>query len=256
MEDNNGRTMFDKKSGTYKTCGEGKDDDGPENDLFEVEEAQGEQFMALRPWIGQIAEPRYSNTFVADAPDCTYALEYVYGYRCADSKQNVYWNCDGEAVYMTAALGVILNCDSNTQKFFGSGEVDMTAKNVARDTHHHTDDVLSIAVCNQRKVAVSGQNGSSPTIFKWNACTGEKMQRIKVGKGARGIAAVSITEDGWVAAVDLHNEHQVYVFDQAGNCVWKEKGDTNKINDVCWDNNSKKFCTAGVKHIYFWNAES
>ena len=89
MEDNNGRTMFDKKSGTYKTCGEGKDDDGPENDLFEVEEAQGEQFMALRPWIGQIAEPRYSNTFVADAPDCTYALEYVYGYRCADSKQNV-----------------------------------------------------------------------------------------------------------------------------------------------------------------------
>ena len=101
--------------------------------------------------------------------------------------------------------------------------------------------------------AVSGQNGSSPTIFKWDACTGEKMQRIKIGKGARGIAAVSITEDGWVCAVDMHNEHQVYVYDGDGNCVWKEKGDTNKIFDCCWDTNTKRFATVGVKHVYFWN---
>jgi microtubule-associated protein-like 1/2 len=59
-----------------------------------------------------------------------------------------------------------------------------------------------------------------------------------------------------IAAVDLHNEHQVYLYDNNGNAVFKEKGDTNKIHDVCWDAvpGSTRFATAGVKHIYFWES--
>jgi len=49
-----------------------------------------------------------------EAPDTKFALDYVYGYRCADSRQNVYYNSAGQAVYMTAALGVILDQASNT----------------------------------------------------------------------------------------------------------------------------------------------
>ena len=209
---------FDKKTGQSKMCDDnGRDDDCKGDDFFEVEEAQGEQFMAVRPWIGQITEPTNHNPENNERPDETYALEYVYGYRCADSKQNVYWNCNNEAVYMTAALGVILDPASNTQKFFGGGEVENTAKNVANDMGGHTDDVMAISICPERKIAVSGQTGSSPTIFTWDACTGEKKDRIKIAKGARGIAAVSINAEGWICAVDLHNEHQVYCFDNNGN---------------------------------------
>lgn len=67
------------------------------------------------------------------APDAKFTLEYVYGYRCADSRQNVFFNSAGQAVYMTAALGIILDQSSNTQKFFGGGQVANTAKNVAND---------------------------------------------------------------------------------------------------------------------------
>ncbi len=35
-----------------------KDDrDRNDDDLFSVEVAEGEQFMAVRPWVGQITEP-------------------------------------------------------------------------------------------------------------------------------------------------------------------------------------------------------
>ena len=227
--------MLDKKTGKTRTVDEGKDEDGRGDDFFAVEEATGEQFMAVRPWIGQITEPANHNPVNPAKPDITYSLEYVYGYRCADSKQNLYWNKNGQAVYMTAALGVILDTGANTQKFFGGGEVDNTAKNVANDMNAHTDDVLSIAIDPSRSTAVSGQSGAAPTIFTWDAVTGEKKNRIKVAKGARGIAAISINGSGMIAAVDLHNEHQVYCFDQAGNSIFKEKGDTNKIHDVCWD---------------------
>lgn len=65
--------------------------------------------MSVLPWKGQIIEPTSHNPVNKDPPTSTYALEYVYGYRCADSKQNVYFNASGKAVYMTAALGVILD---------------------------------------------------------------------------------------------------------------------------------------------------
>lgn len=166
------RIRVDKKTGKSTVDDNGKDDDGPEDDFFAVEEAEGEQFMAVRPWIGQIEEPDNHNEINNERPDCTYELEYVYGYRCADSKQNVYFNNQGNAVYMTAALGVILEVAPNTQKFFGGGEVENTAKNRAKDTDHHTDDVMCVSVNAGRDTAVSGQVGASPTIFTWDACTG------------------------------------------------------------------------------------
>ena len=252
------RIRVDKKTGNAMECDAGKDDDGREDDLFEVEEATGEQFMSIRPWIGQVAEPTEHNEVNNEKPETTYELEYVYGYRCADSRQNVYWNSQGQAVYMTAALGVVLDPSSNTQKFFGGGEVENTAKNVANDMKAHTDDVMCVSISPDRKTAVSGQVGSKPTIFTWDACTGEKKDRMKIAKGARGIAAVAINGEGWICAVDLHNEHQVYVFDNTGNLCWKQKGDTNKIHDIAWDGKpgSKRFSTAGVKHCYFWDASS
>ena len=80
--------------------------------------------MAVRPYIGAIVEPdnrklsrssSYFNSSSLDPPvnpakpDTIYNLDYVYGYRCADSRQNVFYNSNGQAVYMTAALGVILD---------------------------------------------------------------------------------------------------------------------------------------------------
>jgi len=112
--------------------------------------------MAVRPWIGQIIEPESHNPVDNSKPDQTYELEYVYGYRCADTRQNAYWNSDKQATYMTAALGVILDPSSNTQKFFGGGEVDNTSKKVANDQNGHTNDIMAISICSKRKQAISG----------------------------------------------------------------------------------------------------
>jgi hypothetical protein len=62
----------------------------------------------------------------------------------------VYFNAQGQAVYMTAALGVILDQGSNTQRFFGGGQVDTRAKNVSNDNDHHTDDITAITISNDR----------------------------------------------------------------------------------------------------------
>ena len=116
---------------------------------------------------------------------------------------------------------------------------------------------MCIDICSQKVKAVTGQVGSSPAIFVWNTQTGEKESRAKIAKGARGIAAVGFSEDNSMfAAVDLNNEHRVYVFKFDGQQVMKANGDTNRIKDVAWSRKagSTKFATAGTKHIYFWDS--
>lgn len=119
---------------------------------------------------------------------------------------------------------------------------------------------MAIAMSSDRCTAVSGQVGSAPTMFTWCAKTGQKKNRFKLPKGSRGIAAVALSQDGSLAAcVDLSNEHYLHVFDTAtGSQIKKEKGDTNKIHDVCFSAQpgSTALCTAGTKHIYFWDAKS
>lgn len=73
---------------------------------------------------------------------------------------------------MTAALGVILDIGSNTQKFFGGGQVDNTSKQNANDDNGHTNDITALSVSQDRSTAVTGQVGSSPAAFTWDSSSG------------------------------------------------------------------------------------
>ncbi len=161
---------------------------------------------------------------------------------------------------MTAALGVILDKGSNTQKFFGGGRADNKSKQTASDQNSHNNDVTAISISADRSFAASGQVGSSPVAFTWDACSGDKKSRYKLPKGSRGVNAISISQDGQhCALVDLNNDHYVHVFNVSdGGLVMKEKGDTAKIMDVCYSAKpgSKRFATAGSKHIKFWDSGS
>lgn len=66
------------------------------------------------------------------------------------------YNSKGQAVYMVAALGIVLDIETNTMKVFGGVETKMVAKNVADDSKFHMDDILSIDVSTDRKLVVSG----------------------------------------------------------------------------------------------------
>ncbi len=134
----------------------------------------------------------------------------------------------------------------------------MKAKNVSDDSLCHTDDITSITISTDRKLAASGQVGASPAAFVWDAQTGQKKQRFKLPKGSRGIDSIAMSADGTlVAMVDRHDQHNVYVFEVAsGALVGKDTGDVNKIFDICFSAKvgENRFVTAGVKHFKVWEA--
>jgi microtubule-associated protein-like 6 len=153
--DAGGPDEFEGECGRRRQGGS-KHADEDHDDFFEVDEAVGEQTLSIKPWIGQVAEPTNHNPVNSEKPDEKYELEYVYGYRSADSRQNCHFNGDGNAVYMTAALGVILDAGSNQQTFFGGGEVENSSKITASDENGHTNDILCCKLSNDRSCAATG----------------------------------------------------------------------------------------------------
>jgi hypothetical protein len=171
-----------------------RNENAGEEDFFEAVTAEGESFMATLPWKGQVIEPENHNPLNPDKPLVNYELEYVYGYRTYNSRNNAYFNKAGCPTYFSAAVGVILDTNSNTQKHFGGGEVDTEKNNMKNDADCHNDDIECLAISGDRCMAVTGQRGPNAALFCWDAETGAKICRFKASK-SKAIAAVTISSD-------------------------------------------------------------
>ena len=106
-----------------------------------------------------------------------YVIDYVYGFR-GEVTHNAHFNAKNQVVYATAALGVILDTTTNTQRFFGGGETSGKSRTVVNDTSFHTDHISAIAFSVDRRFAVTGQAGAAPTIFIWDTVKGRKSKRF------------------------------------------------------------------------------
>ncbi|CAF4973882.1 unnamed protein product, partial [Rotaria socialis] len=75
-------------------------------------------------------------------PDQGLTLDFVFGYRGYDCRDNVFSLKTGEIVYHVAALGIVLNAEQNVQRFYNC----------------HTDDILCLAVSPDMSLVATGQH--------------------------------------------------------------------------------------------------
>lgn len=63
----------------------------------------------------------------------------------------------------------------------------MIAKRDANQTYFHRDDILSLDLSHDRRYAVTGQAGPSPSIHKWDTHTCESKAMFTLDAKARGV---------------------------------------------------------------------
>ena len=73
-------------------------------------------------------------------PNIDLEIEYIYGYRSHDTRNNIGYNSEGEAVYHTAGCGIVLD-----QK-----------KNTMRVNTYHNEDITCLAVNHERGIVATG----------------------------------------------------------------------------------------------------
>lgn len=94
---------------------------------------------------------------------------------------------------MVAALGIVLDPETNAMKVFGGVQTQMVAKNVADDSKFHMDDILSLDMSSDRKLVATGQVGKAPSVHIWDTETCESKCMFKLKEGARGVASLAIS---------------------------------------------------------------
>jgi hypothetical protein len=72
--------------------------------------------------LGAIKEPKNHPKPNKKSPDQEFVIDWVYGYRSEEARNNAAFNAQGQAVYPTAAMGVVFDYMNMTQSYFGGGK--------------------------------------------------------------------------------------------------------------------------------------
>jgi microtubule-associated protein-like 6 len=241
IEERSLRRRSDEKKELVKLKVDNAIESNDPNAFFQFENVgQGDQFMAVKPWLGAIRAPsgwvkppRNQNK----PPGINLELEWVHGYRGKDCRNNVRYLPDGRIVYHAAGLGIIYNPQNHSQTFF----------------NRHVDDITAFALSPNGNLVATGEVGRRPNIFVWDTASMMPVANFKQPL-EHCIAAVAFSPSGTkLAAVAMDDDHSIAIYDlNAGGCICSTRGDREKIIDVAWVTENE-FATIGVKHFKYWN---
>ena len=218
--------------------------------LFEEEEEEaGDQFMAVKPFLGEVKNSQPSDFFyekgMENAPEENLKLYYANGYRCFDAKNTAKFSNDPNTiVFVTAALGVTLDIRANKQDFFNK----------------HEEDIISFDLHPSKKIAASGQmaaKGKSKMIdiFVWDVETKEVLANLK-GFHIRAIKLVRFSPSGkYLLTFGLDDDHSLAVYDwEQERLVCSSKVDKKNVLDACFSmKDDRRFLSIGSRHCKVWN---
>ena len=151
---------------------EEEDSDSVIASALDVAPAGGDEFMAVKPWLGAIRAPPNPGPISSDPPAVVASLQWVHGYTSSAVGQNnsrvssnLFYNTEGDAVYPAAALGVRLHKDPTAisglvQTYF----------------HGHDDDIMCLAISPDRRYVATGQTASHKSKGKGSICVWDALE--------------------------------------------------------------------------------
>ncbi|KRW98348.1 WD40-repeat-containing domain [Pseudocohnilembus persalinus] len=200
--------------------------------------------LCTQPFKGAIKPPRHEKwdpKEQAKKPDVETNLEYVFGYRAKDMRNNIKYLPNGNIVYNAAALGIVYDIKANEQRYF----------------KEHRDDITALSVSQDTTLAATGETGAKPRIFVWSTNTLEVKNKFQ-GFLQKGIALISFTPSGnKLVASAMDDNHCIALYDltnkqSVGGCLISDTQGGRDIMTELQMKNENQFVTVGPKHFKVW----
>jgi len=124
-----------------------------------VPPGEGDEAGAVDPAKGAIVPPlpKKEQKNNKKEPDQNYEIDWVYGYRSEEARNNAAFNHKGQAVYPTAAIGVVFDYENMKQIWYGGGKTDFGGRKQEDESKEiHTDDITACCVSYDRKSVATG----------------------------------------------------------------------------------------------------
>ena len=179
-------------------------------------------------------------------PPSKLVLHHVHGYRGSDCRNNLLFTADGELLYFVAAVGVVHNFDTNTQRFFTA----------------HDDDIVAIALHPDGVTVATGHVGRHAAVCIWDCRSMRLVTRLqKVAE--RRVSCLSFSPDGQrLAVVGGDDHHTIKVLDwrrATTTVVTEARGHGNDVLALEYNPfaasggvGGPQIVQCGAKHLKFW----
>ena len=197
---------------------EEEEEQEPAGEFDEESADEGDQVLAVKPWISAVKHMK-PTTAPKDnfkvAPQAHMQLRWAHGFRSFDTKNNLFYNDEGAAVYCTAGVGVVhdFNTESESQKFFNQHKEDIVALAVYNDQIVATGQMAGKDVQKQAKGRKKPSDGKLVNIFIWDAKTGEQIGAPINGLHRRAVRQLAFSKDGkWLLSIGEDDKRTLGVY--------------------------------------------
>jgi WD40 repeat protein len=158
-------------------------------------------------------------------PKASLQIGYVHGFRCGPNYPHAAKYLENDKIlFIQAGLGVVLDPNTNTQQFFSA----------------HDDDVISLAVHPDKKIAATGQmatvgKAKSIDCFVWSSETFKPLANNNQFH-QREVNNLCFSPSGrFLLCTGRDNDNSLSVFDwKQKSLVCTSKVDKNKVSSVAW----------------------
>jgi echinoderm microtubule-associated protein-like 6 len=148
---------------------------------------------------------------------------------------------NGKVLYHTAAVGIVLDPSTNTQRHFLG----------------HNDDILSIALHPDGTKVATGQIGPKPKICIWDSTTMQELHMMTTPL-QKGIKCLTFSEDGnLLAACAIDDEHCIAIWSmkakpgQALPLIATGKGSRAWLYSLSFSPQANQLVSCGIKEVNF-----
>lgn len=171
-------------------------------------------------------------------PSARLRLDWIYGYRGHQCRNNVYYLKSGEIVYFVAAAAIVYDPVKKSQRHF----------------IEHTDDIISLCLHPDEQTVATGEIGSNPVVYVWD-CNTLSITSVLTGHHKAGITTLDFSTSGnLLGTVDLAENSTFCVYDwRRGKLLASHTIQTERVFDIKFKpGDDSSIVTCGVKHINFW----
>uniref|UniRef100_A0A8C7EKT5 EMAP like 1 n=1 Tax=Neovison vison TaxID=452646 RepID=A0A8C7EKT5_NEOVI len=243
---NRNRTGSTSSSSSGKKNSESK----PKEPVFSAEEGYVKMFLRGRPvtmYMPKDQVDSYNLEAKVELPTKRLKLEWVYGYRGRDCRNNLYLLPTGETVYFIASVVVLYNVEEQLQRHYTG----------------HNDDVKwwVLTPCTSDSLsAFPSKQQLPPHVRIWDSVTLNTLHVIGVGFFDRAVTCIAFSKSNGgssLCTVDDSNDHVLSVWD------WQKEerqADVKCSNEAVFaadfhPTDTNIIVTCGKSHLYFWTLE-
>ncbi|KAF0683188.1 Aste57867_24752 [Aphanomyces stellatus] len=196
----------------------------------------------VKPWVGSCIPP----TTAAPEPDTTLSpeqleMDWVYGYRSHDCRNNLKYTKQGKIVYPVAKVVVVFESKGWSQKHF----------------KQHQDEVLCLATHPSLDIVASGEGGKYPAIHVWQAQALKVLSTLR-GVHRRGVVEVAFNPAGNIlASAGSDADNTIVLYDWELNVVLSQiKSGAQKLLGLAFNPKSTHtFVALSKQTILFYNVQ-